>query len=525
MLRPRHPSRVPDATGPSDASVRDAGLSLVEIVLAVVLSTLIGGVLVAALGTSMTAADRTSATIANSVDEQLITAFLARDAQAAGGVDPLTTQILGTLGVSTDDDAAGWAGCVQPADLAVRFASVDLGALTSSQVVVTYALHPDGRFVQRACEGGTATESVLASAVTAVDVTCEPIGCAGIPDSVVVVVRGGPPTSPFEVTVRASLRPEPQTPPDITNATQVPLLVTGSSACPVLSSSATGGVHVLGSLVVADDCGLPPVGGDLASWAVSGTTALIGGVADPLADITPPASCAATPSVAAPSVTVHTSPVTITTAVDFQPGRHVFCGGLTIEAGASVSGTDVLVYVPHGGLTVASGATVSLSPATTGPYAGISVWSAGTDDVAISSGASVHDLRGTVYVPDARVQLTSISGISVGALVADRVTLAGTGPIRFGQQSPTLTVATTPLPDATNLQPYSASAPVVSGGTAPLRYQATDLPAGLVISSTGTISGTPTSSGTATVSFVVVDATGASAAFTRTITVSDPVPV
>ncbi|GEN13525.1 Putative Ig domain-containing protein [Myxococcus fulvus] len=70
---------------------------------------------------------------------------------------------------------------------------------------------------------------------------------------------------------------------------------------------------------------------------------------------------------------------------------------------------------------------------------------------------------------------------------------------------PPLAVTTTTLPDATVGQSYSVTL-TASGGKAPLRWSTQGtLPAGLSLSTTGTLSGTPTTTGTPNITFVVTD--------------------
>ena len=100
-------------------------------------------------------------------------------------------------------------------------------------------------------------------------------------------------------------------------------------------------------------------------------------------------------------MTVYPQAVTVTGAVTFQPGRHVFCNGLTIAAGATVTGTDVLWYVADGAVTVSSSATVTVAAATSGTYANLVLWSAGTQALTLANGSTVDDLTGVVYAPRA----------------------------------------------------------------------------------------------------------------------------
>ncbi|MEY2399986.1 MAG: hypothetical protein QOJ08_97, partial [Ilumatobacteraceae bacterium] len=99
----------------------DRGFSLIELTIAVVLSTLIVGVIIAALITSQRVANASTAQINRSTDTGLISSFLFRDAQSAGGIDPGTGKP-NALGVSTTDTG----GCTptSPAPLVIRFSWV-----------------------------------------------------------------------------------------------------------------------------------------------------------------------------------------------------------------------------------------------------------------------------------------------------------------------------------------------------------------------------------------------------------------
>jgi hypothetical protein len=508
---------------------RDIGLTLIELLISITLTMIIGGVISAALITSMNAASSTAAQASDSTDAQLIAAYLTRDAQAAGGTDPATAQLVADLGVSTASTVTGWAGCSQTGSMVVRFSWIDRGSsLGTTPVVVTYALASDGSLVRRACEGSTQTDVVLGRRVVSASATCAPGGvCSGLPDQVTLTVRGGAAATPFDYTLTASLRGEPQTAPTSVNSSQAPLVVMRTTGCPVLSVTGTGTTYVRGDAVVAAGCGASPTSGDMTKLNVSGSTTLPTSVSDPFATLTPPsATCGSgtNPTLGSSSgagaVTVYPQAVSVTGTVVFQPGRHVFCNGITVDAGASVTGTDVLWYVADGAVTVASTATIDLAPAATGTYANLVLWAAGTQAVTITNGATVDELRGMVYVPRGAVTISSAAGTRLGGLFAGSVTLSGTGPTRLGLPSPTLTVAGAQLPDGSTGSAYSATVPAVSGGTSPYTYTATGLPAGLTMSSAGAITGTPSTNGTSSVSFVGVDATGASVAFTRSLVVT-----
>lgn len=68
-----------------------------------------------------------------------------------------------------------------------------------------------------------------------------------------------------------------------------------------------------------------------------------------------------------------------------------------------------------------------------------------------------------------------------------------------------LGIVTTSLPGGVVGQPYSVQCNP-SGGVAPYTWSATNLPAGLSMSTDGLISGTPTAAGTGDVTITVTDA-------------------
>lgn len=75
------------------------------------------------------------------------------------------------------------------------------------------------------------------------------------------------------------------------------------------------------------------------------------------------------------------------------------------------------------------------------------------------------------------------------------------------------------LPGGAVGTPYSAALRA-SGGTLPFSWSATDLPAGLTISSEGVISGTPTTAGISTVQLTVIDADNNSATASMSLSIS-----
>src|SRR3954453_20952951 len=84
----------------------EAGITLVEVLVSVVIISLLTGALASVFVTAMNDSRPTLQRLRESNDAQVIAAFLIRDAQAAGGSSPLSGAKDPTLGVSTGGSAA-----------------------------------------------------------------------------------------------------------------------------------------------------------------------------------------------------------------------------------------------------------------------------------------------------------------------------------------------------------------------------------------------------------------------------------
>lgn len=154
----------------------------------------------------------------------------------------------------------------------------------------------------------------------------------------------------------------------------------------------------------------------------------------------------------------------------------------------------------------------------------------GTKDVALSytiSGTNTPSSYGATGLP-AGLTLNSTSGVISGAAtVAGTFNVGLTATNAFGtSNSATLVLTIGEVPAISGS--FAASATVgsaftytITASNAPTSYAATGLPAGLTLNTTsGVISGTPTTAGTASVSLTATNAFGTSTAATLTITVS-----
>ena len=531
----------------------DRGFTLVELIFAIVLSTVIGGVIVAALITSLNVSSATSEHVSDSTDASLIAAFLTRDAQSAGAIVPTTAIRDTTVGVSISD----WSGCTQtpstpqppPYLPVVRFSWIEYtSASAQSKVVVTYAFDSDtAQLTRRLCRDSAApVDVVLARQLASVQASCEvAVDCTGVPISVSLVVVGSGIPTPLAYTIKASLRGDTQATPTVVNSTPVPLLVLGagaSVACPNLDLSAktTGAVTVVGNALVDGLCGASPIAGNQTLLQATGTTSTISGIVDPFRDRVPPnsAACASggtNPATVgasgnASAVVVYPQPVDLTVNTVFNPGRYVFCKGLKFTSGKIV-GTDVLLYVPLGTFDVAAAASVDLSGRTTGD-ASMLVWVATPGQaLTIAGGPRTDNFRGLIYAPTSRLQLSSTMAANIGGVNVQGLSVSGAGTVRIGLPLAALTITPATLPPATVGVAYSATVSA-TGGTAPYRwcppavttcavpYSATGVASDFSINATtGVISGTPTAGPTAVVVVTVFDATAQAASIDYSIDV------
>ncbi|HEY0520336.1 MAG TPA: putative Ig domain-containing protein, partial [Ilumatobacteraceae bacterium] len=497
---------------------------------------MIGGVVVAALITSLNVSRSTSIQVKDSTDAGLITAYLTRDAQSTGGIVPTTAIRDSTVGVSTAP--TGWDGCAQvaPATLVVRFSWIERTTLLapSSKVVVTYAFDSSkAQLTRRSCrDSTTGPDIVLGRDVVSVVATCDS-DCTVAPTTVSLAVTGSGTRAPLSYTLKASLRMDAQAVPTAVNAAPVPLVALGAGAavsCPNVDLAGTGPVTVVGNAVVDSLCGSTPVR-DTSVPALlrpTGATTAIAGVVNPfIARVKPVFTCnpaGLNPAVfgqsaSASTIVVYPQSVKITADTVFQPGVYVFCKGLELTSNR-VTGSNVLFYIESGSFEAKAAATVDLTgrAASDPTLQKMLVWSAATNvPVTIAGGPRVSNYRGFVYAPNAKIVASSSVGLNVEGLNAQGLTVTGTGQARLGP-IPTITVTPTALANGQTNLAYSATM-VATGGTAPYTWSATGLPAGLAISAGGVISGTPTAAGTYAFLATAFDATKAAASADVTVTI------
>jgi prepilin-type N-terminal cleavage/methylation domain-containing protein len=496
----------------------DTGFTLVEVLIGIVVSAIIGGVVVGSLITSTDIAQIATDQVNDSTDAGLIAAFLTRDAQASGGVDPSTGRPDETIGVATAASGGDWSGCEQKGDFVARFSWYDRQAVDKRRsIVTTYALL-DGDLTRRICQDDTTSESLLGEGISSVTATCAPDeACGPKTTSVTLDVVGGSTEQPFVFQLRAELRRDLQASVSSANAAPVPLLALGEAEetkCPVLSVQGKGAVTVLGDAMASTRCGDAPVSDDRSLLRPSGAL-ITTPASDPLVGLSPPSfECGAgtnpEPLGASPSATavvVYPQRVKIGGVVNFQPGQHVFCDGLDITANSAVTGRDVTLLTLGRDSNIDPSAALELSAPEKGPMANIVLWLLTSQRLSLPSSLSAGTYRGIVYGPTSTVSLDSSIGLNIGGLVANSVEVIGSGAHRIGLPIPQLALAPGELARGQANVAYPPTNFKVSGGTGPYQFSASTLPPGLRMDTAGLLSGTPTQAGTYTVFVTARDAT------------------
>ena len=491
----------------------DTGFTLIEMVIAIVLSSLIAGVVVAALITSLRVARSTTDSVGDSADTGLISTFLVRDAQSSGGIDPTTGRPNPSLGISADPSAPDWAGCTQyipgvflpdgspkPASFIVRFSWLD--TVSASAVVVTYALVPDPldstkpQLIRRLCKGGVSADLVLGRHLSSAVISCltgtQPNAtCVGQPTSVSllvngssVVVNGAGVPLPYSATLSASFR---------SAASQ--LTISGPTALPpgqvgvayqamAIAPGATPNVITAGSNAPATwvATGLPSGLTISSSGTIVGTPNVSGG---PFTVVITATDAASTPTTTYSTSASKTYSITIAAALGSVGPASLPVG----QAGVLYTSTQM----------TRTGGTAPYTWTQTGLPAGLSISADGSGLISGTPTVS-GTFPVTVTVTDAMTATSQKSySVTITAVLAISTVSLPNGQVGVGYST---TVAST-------------------GGTAPKTWSATGLPAGLAIASaTGTISGTPSAATTATVVVTVTDAMTGTAQKTYTVVIN-----
>ena len=137
-------------------------------------------------------------------------------------------------------------------------------------------------------------------------------------------------------------------------------------------------------------------------------------------------------------------------SVTLNPGvYYINGGGINLTGPSGITGDGVFIYNTGGGTVNLSGTgTIALSPMTSGPYQGITMFQDRTSSAGASmSGGSNINNSGTFYFPDAKLTLSGTTGVAtVGAqIIAKNLAFSGTAAIQVSYDSSVAGTATVGL--------------------------------------------------------------------------------
>lgn len=163
----------------------------------------------------------------------------------------------------------------------------------------------------------------------------------------------------------------------------------------------------------------------------------VSSVSDPFASITPPtvpSSCTAAnysswqASAYTPGPGCYSSfSVSNGVTVDMQAGTYIINGGSFSLTGGTLSASGVMIYLTNGAsVTISNGMTVTMSPESSGTYEGILFFQDRSDSATANvAGGSNMKLSGSLYFPDATLNINNGSNTETEALVANSVNFQG----------------------------------------------------------------------------------------------------
>jgi type II secretory pathway pseudopilin PulG len=519
----------------------ERGFTIVELLIAITIEA----VLVAALGTALITTLKGGTSVDQSLDRssdaRIAAFYIVSDAKNSSGPEV-------SLATSTCTDAhPPVTGTATPI---VEFESTSTSSAGVDTAHVVDYLLVGTSLLRRECTGTSTvstSDRVVASNVGSVSAACAPVAdCSGTPTSITLTVNevADSSGSVYSYKVTGAFRKlggagPPVTPPSSGPAQSVILLGSGGT-CPsgVDSINLAGGAHmtVYGKTLINATNGTNCNAMDISNGASfsSGSTAVLSGgtctgspcptmtsyspaIADPYAGLAVPSTSGMTTySSSSCSGTLqpgrYTNGISATTgACTLASGVYVLNGPLTASNGASLTSAagGVFIYLTSGAFTIGGGVPVNLSAMTTGTYAGLSLWQAAADTTTISwaNGGQIV-LNGALYAPKARLDIQGGSQAPVvGSLVVQSISMANGISITIG--TPLTITAPTSLPSGGTGVAYTSTTSTGTGGGGTYTWSATALPAGMAInSSSGTISGTPTASGTFSVTITLNDSTG-----------------
>jgi len=552
----------------------ESGITLLEVIIAIVVSGLLMSGIATVFLAGLNGAPSSSQRVRETNDAQTISAFLVRDAQAAGGIDPMTGVNDGSLGVFADPLRTGPCAI---AGTVVRFRWIDWVAETPTTYDVVYSLDPP-QFSRTVCKsvGDVTTgqpSAPLANSVASVTVKCniteacaaelEAVNLGGapsIPSSVSLTVtetndpRNAP--TPYTYTLTASVRAaSPTGDAAESNSAAQALITVPTGSCPGILMRGNPTVRFYGDTQVgatdAGSCNAISLNGDL-EWyhddvlvSRGGSCDASGGavcpptsapkfpIVDPWASLTPPSvdglpqqsGCAG--GSASPGVYADTLSLTGTDSCSLQPGVYVFQNGISVADSAKLQSDvgGVTAYLSGGSFSMLGNATVNLTAQATGPYAGLVLWQRSNATITVPNEVTLTML-GSVYAPSATVDFQNVFATAqVTTLVAASAAFENSVSVSLGPAPPPLKIDTVTLPPWTAGQPnYPGPTVTGRGGHGKYTWSIAGVPGLTIDPDTGVIGGTaPSPAGVYMATITLNDALhDAPASFEVEVTINPP---
>ena len=121
-----------------------------------------------------------------------------------------------------------------------------------------------------------------------------------------------------------------------------------------------------------------------------------------------------------------------------QPGVYVIgnqnpARGVNLTGSGFLEGDGVMIFLENGARLRTSGtdAGMRLTPPTSGPYAGISIFQSRTSNLDASiNGGGLFDVAGTMYLPNGTLSIGGNPGREVGRIIVDTLDISGNGSFR-----------------------------------------------------------------------------------------------
>lgn len=459
----------------------DAGFTLIEVLIVVVILPLVMGAVSVAIITTLRNDTGVSTKLSDSHDAQITSAYLVRDVQSSfklstGPSTPLCGTGNQVLGVESNLNPG-------PA-IYVSYVTEMLGS--SPALVRNFCrggTTPSSSTVAHDLAGTSNTDAMVTPTCTLSDSTCVSDAAAGPISSVDVATIEITVTevSGYEYSLTAAPRqmslgsygasPPGSSPPTMlllgqgqnvlncAGSAGNTLTVNGIAATDSTSSNADtvgGNSRMTGAEVYTGNSST-----SVAAYTPTSATPYASGPAipDPYASLPDPNTSTMTPyttTSSLPGPGDYKNAVAITHSQTLTSGIYVFEQGLSISGNPSVTvtGSNVLLFIgiPNAApatpqpaaYSVTGNGTINFTAMTTGTYAGIVIFQARTDSntLNIAGNGTSTTYTGVIYASDAQVNTSGNGTTATSGVISQSLGCGGNGAVTIGSTVPTTTTVT-----------------------------------------------------------------------------------